>query len=203
MLSRIRVDDAGKPAAKDAVQNSYRVSDILKHPSKVSESFGKDLKTASGLNIEGIAVDGDRIWFGLRAPVKDSSAFLVEASVKDLFEAGHAPSKAAPIAPIPIGLGKLGIRDLAVLPDKRLLILAGATEGPEEPFRIFIFNPADGTKHDLGTLPAVTGKVDDEQVTGKAEGITVLDMDANTIRAVVLFDGLPEGAAQIAVIPRK
>jgi hypothetical protein len=204
ILARIRVDDAGQPAAKDAVQNTYRVSDILKHPSKVSEFFGKDLKTAAGLNIEGIAVDGDRIWFGLRAPLdKDSNAFLVEASVKDLFEAGHDPSKATPIAPIPIALGKLGIRDLAVLPDKRLLILAGATERPELPFGIFIFNPADGSKDELGTLPAVTQVIDNEQVSGKAEGITVLDMDANNIRAVVLFDGLPEGAAQMAVIPRK
>jgi hypothetical protein len=202
ILSRIRVDDAGKPAAKDAVQNTFRVSDVLRSAGEASKSFGMDLTTAAGLNIEGIAVDGDRIWFGLRAPVKDSGAFLVEASLKDLFEAGHAPSKAAPIAPISIALGKLGIRDLAVLPDKRLLILAG-DEDPGVPFRIFIFNPADGTKDERGTLPAVTAKVEGKEETGKAEAITVLDMDANNIRAVVLFDELPDGAAQIAVIPRK
>jgi hypothetical protein len=204
ILARIRVDDAGQPVAKDAVQTTYRVSDILQHAGEASKFFGKDLKTADGLNIEAIAADGDRIWFGLRAPLdKDSSAFLVEASVKDLFEAGHASSEATPIPPIKIALGKLGIRDLAMLPDKRLLVLAGAAEGPEVPFRIFIANPADGTTAELGTLPAVTGKVEDEKVTGKAEAITLLDMDANNIRAVVLFDGLPEGAAHIAVIPRK
>jgi hypothetical protein len=205
ILARIRVDDAGQPAAKDAVQNTYRVSDILQRAGEAAKSFGKDLKIApGGLNIEGIAVDGDRIWFGLRAPLdKDSNAFLVEASVKDLFAAGHDPSKATPIPPIQIALGGLGIRDLAVLADKRLLILAGAPEGPELPFRIFIFNPADGTKDERGTFPAVTQMVENKQVTGKAEAITVLDMDANNIRAVVLFDGLPEGAAQLAVIPRK
>jgi hypothetical protein len=202
ILSRIRVDDAGQPVAKDAVQNTFRVSDILRRAGEAAKSFGKDLKTASGLNIEGIAVDGDRIWFGLRAPVNDSGAFLVEASVKDLFEPGHAPSQAAPIV-TPIALGKLGIRDLAVLPDRRLLILAGAEDPKEEPSRIVIFNPADRTKDELGTLPAVTAKVKGKDETGKAEGITVLDMDANNIRAVVLFDELPDGAARMAVIPRK
>lgn len=203
ILSQIRVDDAGQPV-KDAVQNTYRVSDILKHAGKAAKSFGKDLKTAHGLNIEGIAADGDRIWFGLRAPLgKDSDAFLVAASAKDLFEPGHDRSKAKPVPPVQVALGKLGIRDLAVLPDKRLLVLAGATEGPEVPFRIFIVDPADGSTRDLGALPAVTGSVGNEQITGKAEAITVLDMDAERIRAAVLFDGLPNGAPHIAVIKLK
>lgn len=93
ILSRIRVDDAGMPVAKDAVENTYRVSDILQRLGEASNSFGQDLKTKAGLNIEGVAVDGDVIWFGLRAPLdKDSSALLVKAGIKDLFEAGHDPS---------------------------------------------------------------------------------------------------------------
>jgi hypothetical protein len=202
ILSQIRVDDSGQPV-KDAVQNTYRVSDILKQAGKAAKSFGKDLTTAHGLNIEGIAADGDRLWFGLRAPLQKDSAFLVAASIKDLFEAGHDRSKAKPIPPVRIALGGLGIRDLAVLADKRLLVLAGATEGPEVAFRVFIADPADGSTRELGTLPAVTGSVDNAQVTGKAEGITVLDMDADRIRAVVLFDALPNGAPHIAMIPLK
>jgi hypothetical protein len=125
ILSQIRVDDSGQPV-KDAVQNTYRVSDILEHAGEAAKSFGKDLKTAHGLNIEGIAADGDRLWFGLRAPLEKDSAFLVAASVKDLFEAGHDHSNAKPIPPVLVALGGLGIRDLAVLSDKRLLVLAGA-----------------------------------------------------------------------------
>src|SRR5436305_9179148 len=151
ILSRIRVDAAGQPVAKDAVQNTFRVSDILRRAGEAGKSFGENLKTASGLNIEGVAVDGDRSWCGLRAPVKAPGAFLVEASIKDLFEPGNAPSQAAPIV-TPVALGKLGIRDLALLPDKRLLILAGAEDPKEEPSRIFIFNPADGAKDERGTL---------------------------------------------------
>jgi hypothetical protein len=70
-------------------------------------------------------------------------------------------------------------------------------------FRVFIADPSDGSTRELGTLPAVTGSVDNAQVTGKAEGITVLDMDADRIRAVVLFDALPNGAPHIAMIPLK
>jgi hypothetical protein len=203
ILSQIRVDDSGQPVAKNAVQNTYRVSDILEHAGQAAKSFGKDLKTEHGLNIEGIAADGDRLWFGLRAPLENGSAFIVAASVKDLFAAGHDHSKAKPIPPVLVALGGLGIRDLAVLPDQRLLVLAGATEGPEVPFRVFMVNPADGSTHDFGALPAVTGTVDNELKTGKAEAITVLDIDADRIRAAVLFDGLLNGAPHIAVIPLK
>ncbi|HXO67394.1 MAG TPA: DUF3616 domain-containing protein, partial [Bradyrhizobium sp.] len=129
--------------------------------------------------------------------------FLVAAGIKDLFEPGHDRSKAKPIPPVRIALGGLGIRDLAVLPGKRLLVLAGATEGPEVAFRVFIADPDDGSTRELGALPAVTGTVDNEQVTVKAEAITVLDIDADRIRAVVLFDALPNGAPHIAVIPLK
>jgi Protein of unknown function (DUF3616) len=203
ILSQIRVDDTGQPVAKDAVQNTYRVSDILEHAGEAAKSFGKDLKTADGLNIEGIAADGDRLWFGLRAPLENGSAFVVAASVKDLFAAGHDHSKAKPIAPVLLALAGLGIRDLAVLPDKRLLVLAGAAEGPEVPFHVFMVNPADGSTLDLGALPAVTQTVDNELKTGKAEGITVLDMNTSQIRAAVLFDSLINGAPHMAIIPLK
>ncbi len=126
ILSQIRVDDSGQPAAKDAVQNTYRVSDILQQAGEAAKSFGTDLKTAHGLNIEGIAADGDRLWFGLRAPLvpfENGSAFLVAASAKDLFAAGHDRSTAEPVPPVQLALGGHGIRDLAVLPGKRLLVL--------------------------------------------------------------------------------
>src|ERR1700754_1967385 len=71
ILSQIRVDDSGQPVTKKAVQNTYRVSDILEHAGKAAKSFGKDLKTAHGLNIEGIAADGDRLWFGFCAPRRE------------------------------------------------------------------------------------------------------------------------------------
>lgn len=211
ILSRIHVDAAGKPSAEttapadSAVLNTYRVSDILKQLGKTSESIGKDLETDSGLNIEGLAVDGDRIWFGLRAPLDEqNSAVLVEASTADLFNKGNEPSTSQPKKVTALPLGKLGIRDLALMPDKTsLLVLAGATHGTEVPFRLFTFDLAKETLTDRGELPPVIETVKNKPVTGKAEAITVLEADAEKIIAAVLFDSLPNGAPRMATIPLK
>ena len=41
ILSRVRVDDAGRPVAKDAVENTYRVSDILRRLGEASKSSAR------------------------------------------------------------------------------------------------------------------------------------------------------------------
>jgi Protein of unknown function (DUF3616) len=203
ILARVRVDDQGRPAdsngnplppdkVRDAVETSYRVSDLLQRAEPVRKFFGKDLNSADGLNIEGLAVQGDTIWFGLRAPV-DKDAFLVGGSVADLFRSGHAPSGAKPTV-IPISLEGLGIRDLAVLPDNRLLVLAGATHGPEVPFKLFAFDTESRTRTPIGPLPEIKRQVDGEMVTGKAEAVTILGATTDQARIVVLFDGLIDGA---------
>ena len=73
ILARVRVDRQGQPVdsvgrslARDkfaqAVETTYRVSDLLKRAGKAAAFFGKDLESADGLNIEGVAVQGDTIW---------------------------------------------------------------------------------------------------------------------------------------------
>lgn len=209
ILARVRVDrqgqpvdSAGTPLARDkfaqAVETTYRVSDLLQRAGKAAAFFGKDLESANGLNIEGVAVQGDTIWFGLRAPVrKNKTAYLVSGDIADLFKAGNKRSKAKPDV-VPIELDGLGIRDLAPLPDKRLLVVAGAAHGPEAPFKLFVVDPAKGKVRPIGPLMAVTGQVDGETKTGKAEGVTVLDMTGDKAQIVVLFDGLPNGAPHLA-----
>jgi hypothetical protein len=211
ILARVRVnrqgqplDRADRPPARDkfaqAVETTYRVSDLLKRAGKAAEFFGKDLESANGLNIEGVAVLGDTIWFGLRGPVrKNKTAYLVSGDIDDLFKAGNKRSKAKPEV-VSIELDGLGIRDLAPLPDKRLLVVAGAAHGPEVPFKLFVVDPAKETVTPIGTLAAVTQQVDGEMKTGKAEGVTILETTADTTQIVVLFDGLPNGAPHLANI---
>lgn len=211
ILARVRVDrqgqpvdSAGRPLAREnfaqAVETTYRVSDLLKRASKAAAFFGKDLESADGLNIEGVAVLGDTIWFGLRAPVrKNKTAYLVSGDVDDLFKAGNKRSKAKPDV-VPIELDGLGIRDLAPLPGKRLLIVAGAAHGPEVPFKLFVVDPAKGKVTPIGPLAAVTQQVDGEMKTGKAEGVTVLETTGDEAQIVVLFDSLPNGAPHLANI---
>ncbi len=212
MLARIRVDDQGRPAdgegkplpadrTADAVQTTYRVSDVLQRARSVAGFFGKALNSANGLNIEGMAVDGDKVWFGLRAPVDgDGKAFLISGSLSDLFRDGHSPSQKSPEDVIDVRLANLGIRDLAMLRDRCILVLAGAAHGPEEAFQLFVVDTkvAKPIAKPLGQLPEVKRSVEGEMTVGKAEAVTVLDPDQGQI--VVLFDALLDGAPRLAKV---
>jgi hypothetical protein len=211
ILARVRVDRQGRPSDStgsplssanlaSAVETTYRVSDLLKRAGAAKEFYGKDLETANGLNIEGIAADGDTIWFGLRAPVDNQGvAFVVGGNAADLFKAGQEPSRASPQI-VPVKLEGRGIRDLAILPDKRLLVLAGAAHGPEVPFRLFVVDPTSGTTKQIGPLPEVKQDVDGKMVTGKAEAVTVLGTTADQAQIVVSFDALLNGAPHLSKI---
>ena len=206
ILARVRVDGQGRPAGSDgaalaagnfaaAVETTYRVSDWLKRSKTAASFFAKDLESANGLNIEGVAVLDKTIWFGLRAPVIDGAALLVGGDVAGLFKGGNAPSKAAPRV-IPVALEGRGIRDIAPLPDKRLLVLAGAAHGNEVPFKLFVVDPAkeDGDVKPIRLLADVKQPVDGTPTIGKAEGVTVLDVTVDRAQIVVLFDSLLNGA---------
>lgn len=215
ILARLRVDDRGRaigadgrptktPSEGNGIETTYRLTDVLRNARTVGEYFGKGLGAEAdggenGLNIEGIAVVGDRLLAGLRAPSLDGKAFLVPASLADLFAPGHAPSGAAP-DPIPLALGKdLGIRDLATLDDGRLLILAGSAQKQERPYSILLLQPADGQtpKHlvDLEEVDAPGGGL------AGAEGLVVLDSTRDEARVLVLFDGLPNGGPREYRVP--
>ena len=73
-----------------------------------------------------------------------------------------------------------------MLPDKRLLVLAGATHGPEVPFKLFVADPMRETAKPIGTLAGVTGPGDKMKTeTGKAEGVTLLDVTGKSASAVI------------------
>jgi hypothetical protein len=217
ILARIRVDSRGRPVDtagrvlgeeefSKAVQTTYRVSDWLQRAKGVKNFFAENLEEEDGLNIEGVAVHGDRIWFGLRAPVKKAAkdgekfkkrAFVVGGDVADLFEPGDKPSKVKPEVAF-FDLDERGIRDLAVLADGRLLVLAGAPNGDEVLFKLFIADPKTNKAKLIGTLAEVLGMVEGEWVRGKAESVTLLDVKAGVAQAVILFDGLENGKPHLA-----
>jgi hypothetical protein len=86
------------------------------------------------------------------------------------------------------------------LPDKRLLVVAGAAHGEEVPFKLFVVDPAKAKATSIGPLAAVTEQVDGKTKTGKAEGVTVLDLTGDKAQIVVLFDSLLNGAPHLADI---
>ena len=183
-LARIKVDAAGSPAGK--VERTYRLSDMLRTAGPAAPFFGRGLMDDNGLNIEGIAVVGDTLWAGLRAPSLGNRAFLVGASLKALFAPGHAPATEAPrVFELPAGSNR-GIRDLAPLPDGRLLALLGPAQEQALPYSLMLIDPAKpDASATLGDLP---GRGDD-----KAESLTVLSPDGKGLAALVGYDGPKNG----------
>ncbi len=206
MLARIRVDGEGRPDGPDAVETTYRLSDYLANADRVGGFFGKSLdEEENGLNIEGLAVDGNRVLVGLRAPAFGDEAYLVAADLADLFAPGHEPARVKPQV-IPIELGKsMGIRDLASLPDGRLLVLAGPAQNQPLPYRLFLAEPGKPGKPkllaELEPVQGAPGEEDDEPALAKAEALTVLSAGNGMLRVLVLFDGIEDGAPRELQVP--
>ncbi|UFZ02532.1 DUF3616 domain-containing protein [Bradyrhizobium ontarionense] len=188
ILARVSLDS-------NDVTTTYRVSDLLKKSDKVAPFFAKNLDAKeNGLNIEGIAAIDDTLWLGLRAPVtEDGDAYLVSGSISELFHAGHDQSVRS-VNTVGIKLDGRGIRDLAPLPDGRILVLAGPAQDSDLSYKLYLVEPANNAKADLGTLEGLSQKVKGKMTAGKAEGLTVLDVADGTVRFVVVFDSLLNGA---------
>ncbi|KQO54960.1 DUF3616 domain-containing protein [Methylobacterium sp. Leaf85] len=198
VLARIRVDASGEPAGPDAVETTYRLGDALGLAETVSAYYTQDLQTddgdatPNGLNIEGVAVDGTRLFAGLRAPSHDGKTFVVEADVGALFAQGHEPLKAAPqVIPLSVGRGA-GIRDLAILPDGRLLVLTGPAQGQTDvPYSLFAAGASVNAK--LEPIGRLTGA----EKGAKAEGVAVL----GDKRILVMFDSIKDGGPLEYTLP--
>lgn len=200
ILARVRVTADGRPVdaqghvladddAGKAVETTYRLADVLPRAPEAGASFGKSLKKADGLNIEGLAVIGDRLFAGLRAPAQGGRAFIIGASVADLFATGHARSQAVPeVFPVDLG-ADTGIRDLARHGD-RLLVLSGPAQEQPGPYGLSLFEPKAGAKPTpIGAIPDVLHKGE----RAKAESVTILSAQGNVLRVLIMFDGIPNG----------
>jgi len=191
-LARLKVDEAGAPSGQ--VELTYRLSDMLRQAGEAAPFFGKALSDENGLNLEGVAVTGTTLWAGLRAPSISDRAFLVGAPIEALFAPGQAPAVATPnVVPIAAGRNR-GIRDLAALPDGRLLALVGPAQEQPLPYALLLVDPArPGDTRALGDLPVRSGH--------KAEAVTILGQRAGGLDVIVGYDGGKNGAFERYHIP--
>jgi len=225
LIARVNAID-GKPGA--TTELSWRLSDVLRASSVVKDQYGQKLQlsnadeaalksagkdvqaarnneTLNGLNVEGIAVIGDQFIVGLRAP-SDDSAYLLAGSVAALFASG--PDAIAPAQAVrsfrEIKLGdRVGIRDLAPIGEKYLLILAGPAQEQDQRYFLQLVDPASGalltTKvgSDKGYSSEDAAKLDTikdlEGDVAKAEAVVLLEQTDHQARVLVMYDGLENG----------
>lgn len=183
LLARIAAGngEAGVP------ELSWRVADLLAAADEVAPYLGKALdEKSNGLNIEGLAVVGDKLWLGLRAPSLDGRAFLVGGSVAELFKPGSEPATGKPqLLAFPAGAQR-GVRDLAPLADGRLLVLVGPAQEQDKPYAILLLDPADPTAaRELGELRL--------REDAKAEALTVLTQERDELRVLIGYDSVKNG----------
>ena len=166
---------------------SWRVADLLAAADEVGPYLGKALdERTNGLNIEGLAVVGDKLWLGLRAPSLDGRAFLVGGSVAELFKPGSEPATGKPQLLACAAGAQRGVRDLAPLADGRLLVLVGPAQEQEVPYAILLLDPADPTAvRELGELRP--------RKDAKAEALTVLAQERGELRVLVGYDSVKNG----------
>lgn len=195
VLARIAVDEKGKPAG--SVETTFRLGQALAAGPTVGKFVLRDLKEGTdGLNVEGLAVIGKRLFVGLRAPNLNRAATIVVVPLDGLFATGNSPFSGA-VDELQIEIGEsAGIRDLSVTEDGRLLVVTGpAQEQPDVPASLYLVD-ADG-KH--LRLLAELDDLKDEERGGKAEAAIPIGKD----RVLVLFDGLKNGGPREYDVPLK
>jgi hypothetical protein len=191
ILARIperQVAGTGRAFDPSSVETSYRLSEALAAAPPIRPYFTRDLMSANGVNVEGLAVVGGKLFAGLRAPTLDGRAFVVAVDADCLFDKSASINEGDVKAiSVPLGTGR-GIRDLARLNDGQLLILSGPAQDAQVPFEIHVLDIKAETTTLLGTL----GELPDD--TGaKAEAISVLSQRGKIADIMVMFDGLANG----------
>jgi hypothetical protein len=153
--------------------------------------YAEKALNANGVNIEGMALEGNRIYFGFRGPVLEGRAFILSAAIDGLFGVKPLDPKVHVLA-----LGdSTGIRDLARV-DGGLLVLAGAVNDQDITPAVFLWNAATGALKKLGELGGTPPGA-------KAETLLVLEQQPQRYRVLVMYDGPANGEPMEYWLPRE
>ena len=142
----------------------------------------------NGVTIEGLGARDGQLLFGLRTPVDQDGAFVLETSADALFS-----NKTIELTSHRVQLGDgYGIRAIERFRDA-FLLLAGTGYGPEMRPVIWIWKPGHAAV-----------KVAEPEVPAgwKAEGMMLLSDDADRgVRVLVFFDGQKNGSPVAFTLP--
>ena len=163
----------------------------------------------NGLTIEGIAVQGGRLFAGFRGPVvgNDKRAIIMSARLGYFFDDTSFKLETADAKVNLLNLGGRGVRDLAAY-NGGILILAGPVGSTDKgEYSVFWWDESRKEAKHLGDLDnsfkekknKETGKIEKKQL--KPEALLPLDRNAKGIRVLVLSDGAKEGEPHAVRVP--
>jgi hypothetical protein len=89
----------------------------------------------NGLDIEGMCIGKGKLFLGLRGPLVDNTAIILEIAIRR-----RTSLLASAMTTHLVSLGGLGVRDLTFV-DDALLVLAGPVSSANQPFRLYRWKP--------------------------------------------------------------
>jgi hypothetical protein len=166
----IALPATGPNSLRGTMRDDPYLASFLKLPSK-----------QGGLDIEGVLVRDRRAWFGLRGPLIDGMAIVMEMALSEDLGMG-----AAVVQRHSIQLGGLGVRGLASW-GGAVLIIAGPLTNAQAPFRLFLWRP-EHTQH----IQEPHFLFEWPEAGEKPEGICPLSRDDGKKGLLVVFDSPDE-----------
>jgi hypothetical protein len=169
--------------------------------------LGKCLGGEQGIDIEGLAVSGERLYFGFRGPAEGGRAPILSVDKGKFFAGEDADPR---VAFVRLGEGR-GIRDLQAVKDG-ILILSGPDDGSSSvEWRISLWDGASDGAGD--SVPQVLAELDLSGVSlrdsasckdkeTKPEALAVLEDAADHYRVLILSDGMCDGGPLSFVLNR-
>jgi Protein of unknown function (DUF3616) len=190
--------------ASPPVDDQGRLWKLMSADATLGPFVDKCLGTpAHGINIEGIAVRKDKLYFGFREPARDKRAYILRVSATALFAGGDLAAKV-----FRFDSGKSsGIRDLLAVPEG-LLVLIGPDDDSKAgiPWWIGFWDGTDSggriTVRPLAELGLPPIDHSDCRKEFKPEAMTLLEDGGSFRRLLILSDGLCDGGPLAFKIPK-
>ena len=189
------VDHDARLTGPVEIKTSTKLPKFIKDWPELAPSFDRSLED-NGLTIEGVAVKGEKIYFGMRGPVlPDKSAAILSVPLLALFDGQSGNPQLHHV-----NLEKSrGVRDLVAF-ENGFLLIAGPVNDPPDgsvndgDYSVYWW---DGINHArrLDEIKSFGNKV-------KPEGILPIDQRDGKLRVLLFFDGPDEGAPRPIEIAR-
>jgi hypothetical protein len=204
---RLTVDPATARGRPESLRESSRLWQVMATIPALKDHVGERQCLGSepgqlGINIEGLAVHDDLLYFGFRGPVIDGEAWVLSVDAAALFGGADPTPQLSRLA---LGAHR-GIRDMVAVKDG-FLLLAGPDDGKTQgvAWTISLWDGKNSgplaTPRLLATLDLSAVALRACDVDLKPEAITVLAEGAQSYQVLVLSDGMCDGGPLLFTVP--